>query len=268
MRLLFIIGYDSAAIPLLREVLHEEAKEHGFEFRVMRDEECDAYIDELKKSDAVFVYSRKLPEEVAEVLKNPTARIVISVHSEYPSRIGYDSYLKARDLWLIAGRENFSALVHLILKELGFEVEVPEVKSVPWHGIYHPDLGIFEELEDYLKIYEKRPLVVTGCRETQIELGLHVFGSSDRERAVEYAATAMAKDSHYSVSLRRVIAEYLGLDYDKLREKPFEINGLGMTNLETVEFLQKTALGVLQRLVEMGIRSEDLDSAFLGGDGF
>jgi cobaltochelatase CobN len=159
MRLLFIIGYDSAAIPLLREVLHEEAKEHGFEFRVMRDEECDAYIDELKKSDAVFVYSRKLPEKVAEVLKNPTARIVISVHPEYPSRIGYDSYLKARELWFTAGRENFSALVHLILKELGFEVEVPEVKSVPWHGIYHPDLGIFEELEDYLKIYEKRPLV-------------------------------------------------------------------------------------------------------------
>jgi len=125
------------------------------------------------------------------------------------------------------------------------------------------DAKIPLKANDPEKAVEELHRYVTGCRETQIELGLHVFGSSDRERAVEYAATAMAKDSHYSVSLRRVIAEYLGLDYDRFREKPFEINGLGMTNLETVEFLQKTALGVLQRLVEMGIRSEDLDSDVL-----
>jgi len=159
MRLFFIIGYDSAAIPLLKEVLHDEAKEHGFEFRVVNDSECISYIDELKRSDALFVYSRKLPDEVAEVLKNPATKVVISIHPEYPSKTSFDSYLKAREFWITAGRDNFSGLVHLILKELGFDVEVPEVKKVPWHGIYHPDIGIFEELRDYLKIYERRPLV-------------------------------------------------------------------------------------------------------------
>ncbi|MDK2795928.1 MAG: cobaltochelatase CobN [Archaeoglobaceae archaeon] len=159
MKLVFIIGYDSVAIPLLRDVLKSEAEEHGFEFMVLSDSECSSYINELINCDALFAYSRNLPEEVVEIFRNPKAKVIISVHPEYPSKIRFDSFLKAREFWLRAGKENFSGLVHLILKELGFEVEVPEVRHVPWHGIYHPDLGIFDRVEQFLKKYEKRPLV-------------------------------------------------------------------------------------------------------------
>ncbi len=159
MKLFFIIGYDSVLIPLLREVLQGEAREHEFEFRIVSDSGCNDYKDEIENCDALFVYSRNLPEEVVEIVEKTKAKVVISIFSEYPSKIKSDSFLKARELWLTAGRENFSALVHLILRELGLEIEVPEVKKVPWHGIYHPELGIFEDLEQYLEKYEKRPLV-------------------------------------------------------------------------------------------------------------
>lgn len=156
MRLAFIIGYDSIAIPTLKEILSYEALEHGFEFTISSDSDCIKFVEEIKRANAVFVYSRELPEEV---LKNFENKLVISVHQEIPSNCPRELLLKAREFWITGGKENFSGLIHLILKALGIYVEIPEVKRIPWHGIFHPKLGIFESTEEYLKVYKKSPLI-------------------------------------------------------------------------------------------------------------
>ncbi|MEM3796505.1 MAG: cobaltochelatase subunit CobN, partial [Archaeoglobaceae archaeon] len=156
MRIAFIIGFGSKAIPTLREVLEEESLEHSFEFIVTAPANCLKNLEEIKKANAIFVYSREIPEEFEKVLQD---KLVFSVYHEIPSKCPANALLKAREFWITGGRENFRGLIHLILRCLGLNVEVPEIKRIPWHGIYHPKLGFFESVEDYLKVYTKSPLV-------------------------------------------------------------------------------------------------------------
>ncbi len=156
MRLAFIVGYNSIAIPTLREALELESIEHNFDFIITTQAECLEHLDSIKTANAVFVYSREIPTEVEKALKD---KIVFSVHSEIPSNCPTDSLLKAREFWISGGRENFRGLIHLILRCFGLNVEVPEVMRIPWHGIYHPTLGFFESVEDYLRAYPRSPLV-------------------------------------------------------------------------------------------------------------
>ncbi|MEM4292293.1 MAG: cobaltochelatase subunit CobN [Archaeoglobaceae archaeon] len=156
MRIAFIIGFGSKAIPTLREVLEEESLEHSFEFIVTAPANYLKNLEKIKKANAIFVYSREIPEEFEKVLQD---KLVFSVYHEIPSKCPANALLKAREFWITGGRENFRGLIHLILRCLGLNVEVPEVKRIPWHGIYHPKLGFFESVEDYLKVYTKSPLV-------------------------------------------------------------------------------------------------------------
>lgn len=156
MRIVFIISYNTVAIPTLREVLEEESVEHNFEFIVTTKDNCLKNLEEIKKANAIFVYSREIPEEVEKVLQG---KIVFSVFPEIPSKCTVDALLKAREFWLSGGKENFRGLIHLILRSLGLSVEVPKVARTPWCGIYHPELGLFESVEDYLRAYTRSPLV-------------------------------------------------------------------------------------------------------------
>ncbi|MEM1670707.1 MAG: cobaltochelatase subunit CobN [Archaeoglobaceae archaeon] len=156
MRIAFIIGYNSIAIPTLREVLEEESLKHKFEFIVTTQADCLKHLEEIKKANAIFVYSREIPAEFEKVLQD---KLVFSVHSEIPSKCPADALLKVREFWINGGRENFRGLINLILRCLGLSVEVPEVMRIPWHGIYHPTLGLFESVEDYLGVYSSSPLV-------------------------------------------------------------------------------------------------------------
>jgi cobaltochelatase CobN len=112
-------------------------------------------------------------------------------------------------------------------------------------------------------------------RGTQINMGLHVFGSSptDPSKLANYAVAVMAYDSHNFPSIIRAVAEYVGLDYDEMRANPLGVNELGLTNSEALEALRKVAVRVVEALVRdpemkgslLDVVDKELELAFGGG---
>lgn len=92
---------------------------------------------------------------------------------------------------------------------------------------------------------------VDFVRGSQVNMGLHVFSHPPREhgRLAEYVATVMAYDSHGSPSLRRVLARYAGLDYDRVRGNPMELTD-GVPNREILRKLHEVSVAVLRRLLD------------------
>ena len=87
-------------------------------------------------------------------------------------------------------------------------------------------------------------------RGTQINLGLHIFGNppQDPRRLAEYVVTAMAYDTRTTPSIKRVLAEYVGLNYDYLRKNPLRLTN-GVPNRELIKILHKVAINTLERVL-------------------
>ncbi len=105
---------------------------------------------------------------------------------------------------------------------------------------------VVEELHRYLDM----------VKNTQINLGLHVFGKApDVERAVEYAVTVLHKDSPRAPSIIRTIVELLGLDYDELRKNPgMYIEKFGMCAREILSKARRVAYEALLEMVKRNCR--------------
>ncbi len=158
MRLSFIIGYGASMLPTLSKVLSEESK-LGFDYLAMSDFLSEKYAEEIAKSDAIFIYSYELPEKVEKAIESSEAKIIVSATDSYVHLLKGLNINKAIAYFKTGGEDNLRNLIRFLLKNLGMNVEVEDVKDVPWHGIYHPELGLFRETKEYLKIYDRRPLV-------------------------------------------------------------------------------------------------------------
>ncbi len=115
-----------------------------------------------------------------------------------------------------------------------------------------PEDEIVSELHKYLEL----------IKSTQVEKGLHVFGKTptDSDELAETVVVIMRYDTSSWPSIRRAVAEYLGLNYDELLRKPSEYcKVLGTTNRRVLELLDKIAVEVLKKLLEVGTSSSDLD---------
>jgi len=155
-RLAFILGYGSSMLGQLSKILEEESKRHGFSHIALSSVHVGEHVEELASSDAIVLYASELPEILEKELSKSKAKVILSLSDSYTrlSRGGVDLHLEAAKRLKTGGERNLRSLVHLLLRELGFNVEVEPVEDVPWHGIYHPRLGVFGTLEDYLKSYE------------------------------------------------------------------------------------------------------------------
>jgi cobaltochelatase CobN len=162
MRVSFIVGYGASMLPLLSRVVREEAEEHGFEPLAVNSDLSEGCSKEVAESDAIVLYAHELPEAVEGAVKESRARIVAPVDDYYLhlSRGPPSLLSEVRRYFKVGGEKNFRSLVHLILRGLGLPVDVEPVEDVPWHGIYHPKLGTFRDLDSYLRAYElKGPAV-------------------------------------------------------------------------------------------------------------
>lgn len=162
-KLAFIIGYGASALPLLSKILSAESNEHKFEFVVTSDERAQDHLEFLRASDAIFIYLHNLAQEVEGAIAKSRASIVISASESYGhlSRGQRGSIARAVALFKLGGERNLSQLVHLLLRESGLNVEVAEPEEIPWHGIWHPELGTFTDVDEYLEkyAYSNKPLV-------------------------------------------------------------------------------------------------------------
>ena len=164
MRLAFVVGYGARALPLLERVLREESVEHGFEYAVYSEEKCSGSeaLDALRSSDAVFLYVSSLSSEAEAAVRSGRASLVIAGGEySYLSHAPPELVDKALTLFKVGGEANLRSLVHLMLRALGANVDVADIESVPWEGIWHPDYGTYVDVEEYLRRYRhsRRPLV-------------------------------------------------------------------------------------------------------------
>ncbi len=107
------------------------------------------------------------------------------------------------------------------------------------------------DLSNEDKTVEEIHRYVDLMRESQINLGLHIFSypPCEHDRLAEYVVTAMAYDSYESPSIRRILAQYIGLDYDYIRKNPMELTD-GIPNREILKLLHKLSVTVLKRLLD------------------
>jgi len=162
MRISFIIGYGAGMMSLLKKVLEEESREHGFNYLATVSNISERYVDIIADSDAIIIYTSELSSIVEDAIKRSKAKIVVSLSDSYVhlNRCSPQLYIDIAKYFKIGGERNLRNLIHLILKELGYHVNVEPIEDIPWHGVYHPKLGVFRSIKDYLQRYGwRKPLV-------------------------------------------------------------------------------------------------------------
>jgi cobaltochelatase CobN len=157
-KLAFILGYGSSMLDQLCKILEDESKKHGFSYLALASSQCGEHMEEIASSDAVVLYTSELPKVLEDRLTNSQAKVILSLSENYAhlSRGSVSLHLEASRYLKTGGEKNLRNLTRLLLRELGFSVEIEPLEDVPWHGIYHPRLGTFRTLQDYLKSYNLR----------------------------------------------------------------------------------------------------------------
>ena len=148
----FILGYGARPLPLLEKILKEE-KIDGI---VLTDQNCEKELEKVEKAKAIFIYAHELPDVVVETLKESRAKIV---SMDSLNNVPQEILVKAKSYYVLGGEENLRNLARFLANLAGEKREYEEPKEVPMHGIYHPNFGVFESLDEYLEVYDKRPLV-------------------------------------------------------------------------------------------------------------
>ena len=139
--LIFIIGYGSSVYRHLAENAGERA-------RIIKVE--DIKPGDISQGDTVFIYAPKLPDDVINAIYT-RANMVISATQNFPSYAPDDIVLKAIQFFKRGGRKNLVSLIDLLL-----DGKDNDIDEIPWCGIYHPEYGVFESLENYKKKYGKK----------------------------------------------------------------------------------------------------------------
>ncbi len=161
-KITLIIGYGATALPLLRRIAEQESKALRVDVLAVSDVRSVEHLDFIESSDAVFIYSHDLPEETYNSLKRSRAKIIAPTDPYLPlTNVSHEVLVKADLLHRMGGEANLRKLVRLLASLAGVQVEVGEPEEIPWLGIYHPRLGTFVSLKEYLDKYHlaDRPLV-------------------------------------------------------------------------------------------------------------
>jgi len=148
----FILGYGARPLPLLEKILKEE-KIDGI---VLTDQNCEKESEKVERAEVIFIYAHKLPDVVVETLKKSRAKIV---STDSLNNVPQEILVKTKSYYVLGGEENLRNLARFLANLAGEKREYEEPKEVPMHGIYHPNFGVFESLDEYLEVYDKRPLV-------------------------------------------------------------------------------------------------------------
>ena len=150
-----IIGYGARALPLLQEILREE----GIKGIVLTDQNCERELDKVERAEVIFIYAHELPEIVEEKIRESKAKVIACAGLESLTNVPEEVIIKAKTYYVLGGEKNLRNMVRFLASLSGEAIEYEEPEEVPMHGIYHPNFGVFESLDEYLMVYKKRPLV-------------------------------------------------------------------------------------------------------------
>ena len=160
----FVIGYHSPAIEALRSALTRVDPSIRDRVLVVSPQQSLNFLDVFRRCRAIVLYTHELPQQVENAIKENTGALVVSI-SESFSHLNRCSVDVLRDVALYfkyGGPKNLANLVEYVAHAVGLldrEVEPPE--PTPWHGVWHPKLGLFTDVKSYLEKYyaANKPLV-------------------------------------------------------------------------------------------------------------
>ncbi len=165
----FILGYSTSMTSMLEQVLENLSSKYGFGFKILTrySISSDSVRELFRSSKVILIYSPELEFEIEDLMEKLASEykpIIIGLgESHYRlSNVNLNVLEKAYKMIKYGGKSNLEKLVKLMLREAGFEVEGDlEPTETPVHGVYHPRLGFYERVEDYLRDYESssKPLV-------------------------------------------------------------------------------------------------------------
>ncbi len=167
MNISLIVGYGGRNVELLREISNNVSNRLNVNIKVVYIgdlEKSEEYLKFIENSKVVFIYSYDIPEKLSKILnkiKDRSCIVSIDLMTMNISNVDFEIVKRCREYFLIGGLENYRRLMLYLAKLGGVDVEVKEPEKLPWDGIYHPKLGIFNSVEDYLSAYynSDKPLV-------------------------------------------------------------------------------------------------------------
>ena len=158
-----VIGYSSSVLRLMAEAVESLRKEgYEVELRAITPRsvvDLDEFISYAKNADALLFYSSSF-ERADELIEGKPGRVVVSFgEGGIRSNVPPEAVLEAERYYRYGGFKNLRNLILFLGKLAGrdFRPEPPE--PIPWQGIYHPRLGVFESREEFDRIYPLRARV-------------------------------------------------------------------------------------------------------------
>ncbi|HID05834.1 MAG TPA: cobalt chelatase, partial [Armatimonadetes bacterium] len=169
---LFSIMWSSYT-PLLKagvdKVGHLELSVYSTKQISQKPELLEKVKQDLKKADLILLYKTNDPfwETIEEEIKHLRGRLPVIVVGSDPSywslsTVSPEVVATVYQYILYNGQENFCEMLKYLLATLfGHEIAYRPPKATPWEGIFHPEIGSFDSVEDFLKSYpyRNRPLV-------------------------------------------------------------------------------------------------------------
>ncbi len=167
MRICLILGYGGRCIDAIRRALTEisrdipEIEGHAF---LINETERDDVLKLLETCDVIFIYSYNIPHKFESLLQRIRDKsIIISIDPLTISISNVDISIvkRAKEYYTRGGDVNYVRLIKYLAKVGGLNIDVEDPVNVPWHGIYHPRIGVFQDTREYLRNYQysDRPLV-------------------------------------------------------------------------------------------------------------
>ncbi len=151
-----ILGYGAKAKPLLDKILSEEE----IEGVVLTDQSCERELESVGRAKVIFLYAHEIPAAVSDLLRSSSgSQVVASGGLEELNNVSLEVLTKAKSYYILGGEKNLRNLVRYLANLAGKNVSYEEPEELPMQGIYHPEFGLFESLDDYLKVYTRKPLV-------------------------------------------------------------------------------------------------------------
>lgn len=150
-----VLGYGGSSIGTFADV-SESLSEVEIRATYERAEEnWPAFVTWVKEeADAVFIYSSDDHEELCSLDK-------VTVHLRRPEKVTVppEHFAKVEEYYHYGGEENLRNLVLYMGALSGYDFEPDQPKEIPWQGVYHPELGLFETVEEYERRYGLEPVV-------------------------------------------------------------------------------------------------------------
>jgi len=198
----------------------------------------------------LYIYNADNPPEGVIAKRRSYATLVdhmqtVMVNSDiYDGLEELDEHLEQYQQNKHINKSKTHALKHLILdsiKELNLEKELNISLEDKEHSLSD---------DEFDHIIKKTHEVLTLIKTTQIPDGMHIFGEIPKAQDKINFIYAILKTGFNDISIKKAVAEILGVNIKKLNSNPERIDSiLGLRNTKLLDIIDKIALNIIEAVI-------------------